>query len=281
MILVIGLTSDPVLRYMVEALTQRDLYIVFIDQQRLGHTLHIDDEGITCSRHQWRIAHHDVEGVINRMVGMPDPKSHRSSSHMLHIEWLSFLLDTTYPKVLNRPNPGLSNGSKPYQLTDLPCQTLQRPESVVVTNMAAPDNTEMIFKSISSTRSIVQAHRNTGAYTYEPVLFQQCCQGQNIRVHTIDKTLVAIAITSDTLDYRYNKQANRMSHITLPKTIADECRHISQYLELPFSGIDLIREQDRWTLLEINPAPGYQYFEQHLNHTPITDAIGDYFSHQL
>ncbi len=280
MILIVGLSTDPVLQHMVHMLTAQSCNVIFIDQQRLGTSLLIDEHGIQCLKDHWHIKHAEVSGVLNRMVGTPTPQTHSASLHHTQLEWLSYLLDTTYPKVLNRPNAGLSNGSKPYQLTDLPCVHLRRPESTVMVNLPAPSDSDLIFKSISSTRSIVKPLQaeQVQKHVHEPVLFQKRCEGQNVRVHTVAKTLIAVAIASDQLDYRYQDDNNCMQQIALPHHIEDDCFRLSKHLDLPFSGIDLIQNEDQWTLLEVNPAPGYNYFEHHLPHTPISDALAHFLN---
>ena len=52
-----------------------------------------------------------------------------------------------------------------------------------------------------------------------------------------------------------------MYRFDLPDWLEKECVNISQQLQIPFSGIDLIKKKQSYYLLEVNPAPGYAYFD--------------------
>ena len=104
-----------------------------------------------------------------------------------------------------------------------------------------------------------------------PTLFQRVVPGDNYRAHVIGSEVLAVRIESDQLDYRYGK--TRMIATTLTPEIAQRCLRLTATLGLHFSGIDLMRTpQGEWFCFEVNPSPGYPYFEM-LGGQAIGDAL--------
>lgn len=268
MILLVGLRYDPIIKYLFKTLMATKLKIAFIDQQCLGNNIIINDTCISSKAPNWRIEHSQVQAVINRLVGYP--KQH-ISSHYKQLDRMIYYLDIVYPNVINKPSMGLNNNSKPLQLSMLKLKNCQIPDSYICAGSKSPEVKDLIFKSISSVRSIVQKVTED-KFVYEPVLFQKRCNGKNIRVHCLGTNYVATAISATEIDYRYDTK-NTIEQVTIPNEILEECISLNEQLGLTFSGIDFIKDKDEWTLLEVNSSPGYAYYENKLLHKPISQIL--------
>ena len=274
MILLVGLTNDPIIHYFYRQIKQTKLPIAFIDQQQLGGKIMLDHEMIYATDNSWSIEHASVQAVFNRLVGSP---KQMVKAHETQLELLQYHLDYVYPNVLNRPMSNLSNYSKPMQLSMLELKQINIPSSEIRVGCFPPTTPEMIFKSISAVRSIVRPLTKLDTVIREPVLFQRRCCGYNVRVHCLGDSYQATKIETDVIDYRYG-QAKLQANYQLPETIASECSHITEKLGLTFAGIDLINFNENWTILEVNTAPGYSYFEQQDPQKSISKMLINHFS---
>lgn len=184
---------------------------------------------------------------------------------------LTASLDASNALVVNRSMPSATNNSKPYQLTVIKEAGLKVPETFITNEPAnarefLSKSRPSIYKSISGVRSIVQQVSDRQMEYLDdvqwcPTLFQKYIKGINYRVHVIKNDVYTLRIESDSIDYRYGEV--RMFIEDLPAGIAQKCRHLTALLGLTFSGIDLIRTPDEeWYCLEVNPSPGYSYFQQ-------------------
>lgn len=201
------------------------------------------------------------------------------------------LVDFLPVRVINRHDAMGSNFSKPYQLAAIREAGLGVPATLLSNQPAAVEAFEaqqgpLIFKSISSTRSIVKVltdtYRSRMAHiTALPTQFQACLQGHNIRVHVVGDTLFAAHIDSTNVDYRYagsDGGTTTMQAIDLPKHIEQQCFRLSTSLNLPLCGIDLFQTNDGdYCCFEVNPSPGYTYFQNETG-LPISDAIARYLA---
>jgi hypothetical protein len=195
-------------------------------------------------------------------------------------------------RVANRLSATLSNYSKPYQLQAIRSAGFSVPETIV-TNQ--PDEVlafrsrhrRIIFKSISSVRSIVRVLDDSAARQLErirglPTQFQQFVDGENVRVHVIGDAVFAIRIVSEAVDYRYAQRDGldvEMVPCKLPEKERDRCLLLSRQLALPFCGIDLKRQPDgTYVCFEVNPSPAYSYYQE-LTGLPMSDALVRYLAH--
>lgn len=163
-----------------------------------------------------------------------------------------------------------ANWSKPLQMSG----TIRRLQNehvlavdTLITNIVDEGCASAIVKSISSWRSCVveRSDARLGLECYRPRLpmqFQQRVAGQNVRVHVAGLSAIACLIESHQIDYRYDEDA-----IVRPTVLASDveqwCIGAARSEGLRFAGIDLIKEEAGiYRCLEINPAPGYDYFER-------------------
>jgi len=174
-------------------------------------------------------------------------------------------------KVVNRPSAMGSNSSKPYQSEILREAGFSVPDTLITTD---PDSViafwreheRMIYKSISSCRSIISKFSEKELAMLDdvtccPTQFQQFIEGTDYRVHVLGDRSFAHRITSPADDYRYS-QETVIEPISLPEEIEERCFCVNEKLGLLFSGIDLRRSNEgEWFCFEVNPSPGYTYFE--------------------
>jgi hypothetical protein len=75
----------------------------------------------------------------------------------------------------------------------------------------------------------------------------------------VGRDVSAVEITSDAVDYRTD--IDKMVLTQLPSRITENCRAVTEALELPLAGIDLIRAPDgEWYFLEANPSPAFTFY---------------------
>lgn len=175
-------------------------------------------------------------------------------------------------RVLNKAAAMASNASKPFQAELIKQAGFLTPRTLITTSPAAVEefwleHQTIIYKSISGVRSIVSKlndkHRQRLDFVRNcPTQFQEYVAGTDYRVHVLHDKVFACRIESRHDDYRYAKDT-LMHDIQLPTHVAERCVRLSQQLGLTFSGIDLRRTPDgRWYCFEVNPSPGYTYFER-------------------
>lgn len=271
----IGVASDPVLQHIAQACHAQYSDLLWLDQNDMGKTLFVDSVGWHHRAAGWYLAHDQIAVVYNRLAGLP--KQGVSAAQRCIFELLLYLLDEVYVCVLNRPKFALSNFAKLTQLQTIELGVLQLPNSRVLQSL--PNFSEnWIMKSLSHERSIVYTTKShTGPLMgAEPVLFQSRIIGDNVRVHVLFDQCFSVKIKTQSVDYRYTKTREFIA-IEMPDIIKKSCINVAQQLKLNFCGIDLIISHSDWFILEVNPAPGFQFFEQYLAQKPLTSALINFF----
>lgn len=270
MILVIGAAHDGVLKHWFDYCILHHCAFSFVDPKRLDRDIHFD-ENFWYFPETAPIPHAIFSGVYNRFLYHERTSITQWQTQLKLFDWL----DNRYPCVVNRPKDTMSNLSKPYQL-ELARQfsAWRIPKTNIVMNAAMEIKQPMICKSISSVRSVVdRVYQDESKSFFEPALLQEYLPGLNIRVHVCQKTVVAVSIQSQAIDYRYAASPNQMGLYVLPKCIDQACVDLSEYLKLTFCGIDLIYHDGEYFFLEANPSPGYAYFENALKQPLISNAL--------
>lgn len=189
-------------------------------------------------------------------------------------------------RVANRPRSMASNASKPYQAQLIARAGFAIPPTLVTNSIESlasfeAEHGRVIFKSISSERSIVQELTDAVRPRLRhlaslPTQFQAVITGDDVRVHVVGREVFATQIMSTAIDYRYahrhGKEAE-LSPVELPPQIAERCVRLAALLELPFCGIDLKRTPEgEYYCFEANPSPGYSYYQE-VTGQPIADAL--------
>jgi hypothetical protein len=191
--------------------------------------------------------------------------------------------------VVNRCAPMGSNASKPYQAQLIRQHGFLIPETLIT---SVPESVlafnahhkNIIYKSISAARSIVQTFQEEDAQRLEqirwcPTQFQDRVEGTNVRVHVIAQKIYATAITTDATDYRYAQRQSgepaKLRAIELSDELAEKCLRLASALELTFAGIDLkITPENEVYCFEVNPSPAFSYYEGNTGQ-PISEGLAD------
>lgn len=302
MILLCGIPSEPPMRLAVDAAARAGVDHLVVNQR---------------DAHRWELrlvtgttglggallvsgAEHDlstVSGVYVRLTspeelpevrghGRRPPDPHVAAKALAFHTLLGMWLEGASCRIANRLSAGGSNLSKPYQAQLIAAAGLEVPDTLVTNDPSAAaryaeGDDEVVFKSVSSVRSIVRRldgdrRRQLERVRSLPTQFQQRVPGTDVRVHVVGGTVFATEIVSEAVDYRY---AGRDGHealfrpTTLPTDVAEACRRVATALDLPFCGIDLRRRPDGgYTCFEVNPSPGYSYYQAHTGQ-PIAEAL--------
>jgi glutathione synthase/RimK-type ligase-like ATP-grasp enzyme len=310
MILIAGIPSEEPVAQVIESADNLGIeYILFNQREAMNYELNVSivenklsAEFFSCGR---KIDLCEISGIYFRMMDigtLPENSVNTNrwasitedTKQKLNFNNLLFcnLTDILPCRVLNRPSAMESNFSKLYQLWYINNVALGVPDTIITNEPEVilemkKKYGEIIFKSISSVRSIVKPLENAHLERLSmiknlPTQFQKCLKGNNIRVHVVGDTLLSAKILSDSIDYRYaHSEGNEtdMQSYKLPKNIEKKCFELSKKLNLPLCGIDLFETVDGdFFCFEINPSPGYSYFQSNAQ-LPISDAIVKYLEY--
>jgi RimK-like ATP-grasp domain len=298
MILLWGIAEERPLAAVHQALVQLAAPVVCLDQRHVLHTevvLTVDSDvrGQVRAR-DLAIDLHAVSAVYMRPydwrqlpgITQTGPES-PAWQHALHVEdTLASWLDLTPALVVNRAVAAASNGSKPYQARQIQAMGFAIPDTLITTDPAAArefweHHRTVIYKSVSGIRSIVSRLTPAHASRLErvawcPTQFQEYIPGHDVRVHVVGGEVFACEIHSEADDYRYAGRQGatvQMRPCSLPADCAERCWRLAVALGLVVAGIDLRRTPDgRWYCFEVNPSPGFTYYQQQTN-LPIAEAI--------
>ncbi|SMO86702.1 ATP-grasp domain-containing protein [Gracilimonas mengyeensis] len=299
MIVLFGIPSQPSLTYIISAFEKEKVTPVVINQRELPYArleASVYDgvfSGVLKTQSQ-TVSLDTARSVYSRFMDyryLPAVEN-KSNDHPLAVHTqqihsqLSVWLATTQALVVN-PADGIStNYSKPYQLQKIQEAGFSIPDTLVTSDPEEVQRFkegqgEVIFKSISSIRSIVKKLKAEDMERLKhilwcPVQFQQYIPGDNIRVHVVGNQCFATRITtSATVDYRYSSSNDDpvFSPMKLPDEVEEKCVKLTKALGLVISGIDFKHHPDgAYYCLEVNPTPAFSYYESRTDQ-PISTAI--------
>ncbi|WP_276959102.1 ATP-grasp domain-containing protein [Allomeiothermus silvanus] len=244
----------------------------------------------------WTLHLSEVSGVFVRYLGSdghaPLPELSPAMAEAVIAEsqaGLMALLEHLPVLVVNRAAPSVSNHSKPYQALMVRDSGLQTPPTLVTSDPEAAlefyqrHAGEVVFKSLSGVRSVVRKMNPSDLerlhlLRHGAAQFQRYLPGDNVRVHTVGDEIFATRIRSEAVDYRYARRqghAAEMEPTDLPDSVAEACLRLARSSGLHLAGIDLKQTpQDEWYCFEINPCPGFAYYEQRTGQ-PISAALAE------
>jgi glutathione synthase/RimK-type ligase-like ATP-grasp enzyme len=300
MILLWGLETDSPLAMVAQALQGRGAPVFFLDQMRLSDTwVALDPEDPRGGRLSDGESDLDLAAVTGvylrpfdsrrlpalRDAPQKDPRLARAAAvDCALLGWC----EVAAARVVNRPNAMASNNAKPYQCALIEAHGLATPPTLVTNDAEAARafralHGEVIYKSVSGTRSIVSRLAEGWEARIDrlaacPTQFQAYIPGVDVRAHVVGEAVFATEIVCDRDDYRYAGLSGGgavMRAIDLEPDLDETLRRVTRGLGLAVSGIDLRRGPDgAWTCFEVNPSPGFTYFEQATGQ-PVAAAIAD------
>jgi glutathione synthase/RimK-type ligase-like ATP-grasp enzyme len=283
--------------------------------QKIGADFLILDQGALADqvKLRWQVTDHGVAGylkvgektvdiceihsVYHRFVNPEDVPGSSDSPPVVNkarstLRSLMDLFDILPARVVNRRRPMMSNNSKPYQALLIRQAGFAIPETYITNEPRslitfASLNGPLIYKSISSIRSIVTPLDEKSAIKIEalrclPTQFQRKIEGFNVRVHVIGRRLFATQILTSATDYRYAIQEGASTEFRpyeLNMELRKRCLHLARICQLPFAGIDLMVSPGKVYCLEVNPSPGYSYY-QDATGQPISDALAEHLIYE-
>lgn len=302
MILLCGIPSEPPLAMVREALRELHVPTILFNQRHSaqtqfgfsieqGHaqgTLLLDGEMYELENIKGVYLRLMDEQSLPELEGLPAQTPERKRSRNLHDAIMRWT-EITRARVVNRLRPMGSNSSKPYQAQLIARHGFSIPETLITNDPELArefyaEHKRVIYKSISSVRSIVQELGPEDLKRLEhirwcPTQFQAFVAGTNVRVHVVGQEVYATRILSEVTDYRYAQRqggAAELSAVELSEELAEKCRQLAAALELPFAGIDLkITPEDEVFCFEVNPSPGFSYYESHTGQ-PIALSVARY-----
>lgn len=305
MILIAGIPTEPPVARAIEAADESGIGYALFDQREHHASdlrLSLDPVGgwqgtLETPTGSIDLAH--LSGVYVRLMDerfLPDlaklpadaPQRARTARfHGLFHDWLNI----APIRIASRPRAMLSNSSKTYQAALIRRCGFAIPETLVTNepelvldfvDRCAAEGDEVIYKSISGARSIVQTFEDSdrarlGRIRWCPTQFQRKVRGSDVRVHVVGRQTFATRIESGATDYRYAERQTgtdaALSATTLAPAIADACIRLAAALDLPFTGIDLrLTPEGDAVCFEANPCPAYSYYESRTG-APIAAAL--------
>jgi glutathione synthase/RimK-type ligase-like ATP-grasp enzyme len=194
--------------------------------------------------------------------------------------------DIADARVVNRPSAMASNCSKPYQAELIRRSGFAIPPTVVTTSPSSARafigcHEQVIYKSVSGNRSTVSRVGTAELHALDdvvncPTQFQAYIPGTDWRVHVVGDDVYACEIDCAGDDYRVAELDGiplAIRPAALPASIAARCHALAHSLNLPLAGIDLRRTaDDAWYCFEVNPSPGFTYYEQATGQ-PLSTAV--------
>lgn len=303
MVLLYGIPGDGPFELVADSLEELEVPFVILNQSRftdINFDLQLNND---CFDGEISIGHlsyplSSFTGIYNRGIdftALPAAQLLKSQPEVYDsyaglFDAIQNWIEAAPCAVVNRASAMSSNASKPYQL-GLIQPYFQVPETLITNNPQdvlafEKASSEIIYKSASSVRSIVQSVNAKDPSALAPVrncptLFQKKLDGTNYRVHVVDKTVFAIKAETESIDYRYSHKEGKetvLTPATLPPPIEASCIALAKALNLPFAGIDLFHTTtNNWVCFEVNPSPGFSYFEN-MTGQPIAKAVAKYLT---
>lgn len=285
-VLIIGYSNDSTISFFLSQISNYECNYDFLD---LHHYYTSENLEIVCENESMILG--DKEINLNSYSGVYQRLMHPSQSEEYMIEnqiaisryyllkkWLIIFRGN----LINSFFSGWENSSKllqSYLMTKygdatIP-QSLSTSNEESAINFMRKDNKQIIYKSNSSIRSIVNKLDNSmyskiNSLKYCPSLFQKLIVGYDVRIHSVGSELFGVKIFTDAVDYRYHKNQGTFKTMTPYFKIPDKVKSfINRYTKsrgIIFAGFDFkISDTNDWYCLEMNPMPGYDGYDEVLN----------------
>ena len=180
-------------------------------------------------------------------------------------------------KIICNPASQMSNESKLFQLNNSlltaskAYNNIKIGTSFVIKGKAQflqlNQDKSYVVKSLSGVRSIVvdqseYAHWDRNALDNLPVLFQEKIQGMDIRFHILENKLYGKQSSDkESVDYRYDRHFFELTTITsINKSLPSFCQTVAALEKNNLMGIDFIKRNNTYYVLEANPCPGWSSY---------------------
>ena len=252
-----------------------------IDNHELIVHLYYDDLGIS-----WDFSFSEKFLKIYTCDKVFLPKSiyHRhpgvSPSHPSYQKHIAFfeVLDVWDGNLLGQKRDHYQNFSKAYQgITSIKNSSLANgkkakyPRSFFLKGkyelLTSRFKNSLIVKSCSNVRSKVVGGEIFSRWDLDklsnlPTFFQEKIVGLDIRVHVCGNVIWPLQVEKrDCIDYRYaSKGSIKYEEIKLPHLIKVFCKSLAQIEGNSLVGVDLMKFENTYFCLEVNPGPGWSTY---------------------
>lgn len=275
MITAVGLATDPTMRHFLATTRQQEAPVTFLDlgeaaAGRWEITLPPDDGSWVLASGGRRLRLDPRGAFYCRLIDISVTNRGLVASWGAFLAAMSAWLELCPGIVINRPGHSNDNASKPLHELTLARRGFQVPASITTSDPTAlrefVATGPAVAKPISGQRAdcrMVSLH-DLDAYDDRsgPVHLQRHVGVSDMRVHVVREQMFALRIDSGGVDYRVESEA-RFCDTDLPEQLADLIRHTTHELGLQFAGWDFRVEQDSYWALEVNPMPGYSFYDTH------------------
>ncbi|MEK6945701.1 MAG: ATP-grasp domain-containing protein [Nanoarchaeota archaeon] len=97
--------------------------------------------------------------------------------------------------------------------------------------------------------------------SYIPIIAQEFIKSPSYRVTTIGKKIVQTALKQSKGWKATGVYAKNIGKFDLDKNLVDIVKKINNFSGIKICGIDFLKKNGEWLALEINSAPGFDFFE--------------------
>ncbi|QNA82758.1 hypothetical protein G4G27_01085 [Sphingomonas sp. So64.6b] len=285
MITAIGLGTDPTIRHFVARCEASGTEVELVDL----HDLALADWMFPLPGHDaiWRDGEKERRlSAGGRYYVRPIDLSSVIASQRNGMSWQSmvqalcaWLESIGEAIVVNRPGHVQDNGSKPLHEALLARSGFLVPASLTSSDgeaLSAFARAPSIVKTVSGARADCWSVTPDDFTAFQPesgpIHLQRRVEGADVRAHVVGDTVLALRIDSEATDYRIDGDAN-YAPIKLPDALVARMTRAAHDMGLIFSGWDFKIDRDgQFWLLEANPMPGYNSYDNRLDGS-ITAAL--------
>jgi hypothetical protein len=283
MVLVIGYESDGAIRHSIERFRKIGIAHDFLDLTLIATSKAIELRRVGSGL---RLRFDDIEFDLcsyrsiyqrTRFQPLQDPARNRLLRKA--VDTLYAFLNHSPQLIVNRPCAGSENHNKFLHLESLRAFGFRAPEQAILgepriaAQVLRPDET-WVSKGCSAFKTSAAIYGDNLELLVDrlrtcPSLFQERIVGNDVRVHVVGEEVYAVTIECETLDYRFPDSGTRprFSPADVPGILKLRCIEFARKNRLLFAGFDfkVCGRTGEWFVLEVNPMPGYDMFDRHLN----------------
>jgi hypothetical protein len=277
-LLAIGMRADPVFVYFLARARMLGHHIVAVDLKDVADSgywlLHVPArEGDFIQTSEGRVFPLEFKSAFVRLIDpLPDLVGN-------YARWSGMLaavrcwLQDWGGKVINPPVVHHHNGSKTWHEAWLAAQGFAVPPSLTTSSIDMAREFvragDTVLKPCSGVRAnsrrLTEAELERYNASRGPLHLQRVVPGDDIRAHVVGKTVIAVGIHSEVLDYRTDPEAN-LYPITLSDGMADRMVTATVKQGLVFAGWDFkVEREGHYWCLEVNPMPAFALYDRALN----------------
>jgi hypothetical protein len=172
--------------------------------------------------------------------------------------------------VVNRPDAGSDNSSKPLHEATLAGFGFKVPDSITTSSprrihefvAAGPTISKTVCGVRASAALVTTADIEGFRPEQGPIHLQRQVPGADARLHVVGESVVAQRLETAAADYRRSGDFENLATFDPPASIASLVVSATKAIGLEFAGWDFrIGDDDTYWCLEVNPMPGYSPYD--------------------